>query len=121
VPEFDQDEQLRNATKWKKPKGHGSVRLGSLVEGYMHEEIEPKYQQFSSVEKAWLQAVPDELASHCRCESVSGGQLKIVVDSPAYMYKLQVMSSELVEKLEHLCRRPRIRSIKFIPGLPGRS
>jgi predicted nucleic acid-binding Zn ribbon protein len=120
VSEIDQDEQLRNVTKWKKPKDHSPARLGSLVEGYMNQEVAPKYKQFSSVEQAWRQAVPEELASHCRCDSVSGGQLKIVVDSPAYMYKLQAMSSDLVEKLGHFCRRPRIRSIKFIPGLPER-
>jgi predicted nucleic acid-binding Zn ribbon protein len=67
------------------------------------------------VQQAWQQAIPDELAPHCRCDGISDGQLKVVVDSAAYMYKLQTMSAELIERLGELCRRPKIRKIKFIP------
>ena len=118
---IDQDEQLRNITNRKKPKDRSPTLLGPLLEQYVTEQVSPKYRQFSSVDQAWRQAVPDELAAHCWCESLSAGQLKVIVDSPAYMYKLQVISSELVERLEELCRRPKIRSIKFVPGVSLRS
>jgi predicted nucleic acid-binding Zn ribbon protein len=112
---IDSDEQLRDITKWKKPKKRIPDRLGTLVESYMHQEVSPSYRQFSSVEQAWRQAIPDELAAHCRCDSISNGQLKVVVDSSAYMYKLQTMNDELIERLDQLCRRPKIRKIKFVP------
>jgi predicted nucleic acid-binding Zn ribbon protein len=113
---IDLDEQLRNITKQKEPKNRIPASLGSLLEQYIAEQVSPKYRRFSAVEQAWRQAVPDELASHCRCEDVSGGQLRIFVDSPAYMYKLQTMSVELLERLEQLCRQPKIRKLKFVPG-----
>jgi predicted nucleic acid-binding Zn ribbon protein len=116
---IDSDEQLRNITSRKKPRDNSPARLGPLLEQYIAQQVSPKYRQFSSVEEAWRQAVPDELASHCRCESVSNGQLKIIVDSPAYMYKLQTISTELLERLEQLCRRPKVRTLKFVPGFPG--
>ncbi|MDO8302309.1 MAG: DUF721 domain-containing protein [Sedimentisphaerales bacterium] len=112
---IDSDEQLRDITKWKKPKKRTIDRLGTLVESFMREEIASSYRQFTSVEQAWRQAVPDDLASHCRCDGVSNGQLRVVVDSAAYMYKLQTMSAELIERLDQLCRRPKIRKIKFVP------
>ena len=117
---IDSDEQLRNITNRKKPKDYSPARLGPLLEQYITEQVSPKYRQFSTVEGAWLQVVPEELAPHCRCEDVSGGQLRIVVDSPAYMYKLQTISGELLEKLEQICRRPNIRKLKFVPGFPGK-
>jgi hypothetical protein len=113
---IDQDEQLRNITNWKKPKDHAPARLGTLLDDYIRDEVSPKYRQFSSVEQAWRQVVPDELAAHCWCDGISSGQLKIVIDSPAYMYKLQMISAELIEKLGQICRRPRIRTLKFVPG-----
>jgi hypothetical protein len=112
---IDSDDQLRNITEWKKPKKHTPDRLGSLMESYMQDQVAPHYRQFSSVEQAWRQAVPDELAPHCWCDGISNGQLKVVVDSAAYLYTLQTMSAELIERLDQLCRRPRIRKIKFVP------
>jgi hypothetical protein len=113
---IDQDEQLRSITARRKPKDRTPGRLGPFLEAYVTEQVAPKYRQFSSVEQAWHQVISDELAQHCRCDGVSGGQIKIVVDSPSYMYKLQAMSVELIEKLEHICKRPRIQKIKFVPG-----
>ena len=116
----DQDEQLRNITNRKKPKDRSPALLGPILEQYVTEQVSPKYRQFSSVDQAWRQVVPDELAAHCRCESLSAGQLKVIVDSPAYMYKMQLISADLIEKLSELCRRPTIRKIKFVPGFPER-
>lgn len=112
---IDSDEQLRDITKWKKPKNRTPDRLGTLVERFMREEIASSYRQFNSVRQAWRQAIPDDLAPHCWCDGISNGQLKVVVDSAAYMYKLQTMSAELIERLGELCRRPKIRKIKFVP------
>jgi predicted nucleic acid-binding Zn ribbon protein len=113
---MDHDEQLRRIAQWKKPQPLASVRLGTVLEKYVQEQVAPKYEQFSAVEEAWRQVIPDELAQHCRCDGVSAGSLKIIVDSPAYMYKLQMVSSELLEGLEQLCRRQKIRKLKFVPG-----
>lgn len=112
---IDSDEQLRELTKWKKPKARIPDRLGTLVESYMHQEIAPSYRQFHSVQQAWRQVVPDELAAHCWCDGISNGQLKVVVDPAAYMYKLQTMSAELIERLDQICKRPKIRKLKFVP------
>jgi predicted nucleic acid-binding Zn ribbon protein len=117
---IDQDEQLRNITNRKKPKDRTPARLGPLLEEYITEQVSPKYRQFSTVEQTWRQVVPDEMASHCWCEGISGGQLKIIVDSPAYMYRLQVMSAELIERLGELCRRPAVKKIKLVPGFSER-
>ena len=111
----DSDEQLRDITKWKKPKNRTPDRLGTLVESFMHEEIAPSYRQFNSVQQAWRQVISDDLAPHCRCDGISNGQLKVIVDSAAYMYKLQTMSAELIERLDQICKRPKIRKIKFVP------
>jgi hypothetical protein len=112
---IDSDEQLRAITKWKKPKMRTPDRLGALAESFMQEEIAPSYRQFTSVQQAWRQVIPDELAPHCWCDGISNGQLKVVVDSAAYMYKLQTMSAELIERLDQICKRPKIRKIKFVP------
>ena len=65
---------------------------------------------------AWGQVVPPGLARHCRVKNVSGNRLEVWVDSPAYLYEMQLCQSEILQSVQALCPRPRIRSIKLTLG-----
>jgi hypothetical protein len=80
----------------------------------MTEQISPRQARFGQVAEAWSQLLPAELGGHCEIVDISGGQLKVQVDSPSHMYELQLCSSELLEELQQDCPKARLTRIKFI-------
>jgi hypothetical protein len=87
-----------------------------MLEQIMAERIAPQQARFGGVGEAWSEIVPQELFEHCEIVDLTGGELKVKVDSPAYMYELQLCSSELLEELRRQCPRARLKGIKFIAG-----
>jgi predicted nucleic acid-binding Zn ribbon protein len=81
--------------------------------------ISPKQARFSAVKKIWTQLLPAEVQQHCRITDISGGQLKIKVDLPAYIYELKLCSSELLEQINNQCPRAGIKQIRFLPARPN--
>jgi len=94
----------------------GAVTLGECARELMKNRISPQQARFGSVADVWSQLLPDELRRHCKIADISGGQLKVLVDLPTYMYELQLCSSELVSELQRQCPRAHIKKIKFIVG-----
>jgi hypothetical protein len=64
----------------------------------------------------WQQLLPAELCHHCKIVDVSGGELKVVVDSPSYATELRWCSSELVGEFKRRCPGARVRRITFTVG-----
>jgi len=80
----------------------------------MTEQISPRQNRFGVVAELWSRLLPGELRRHCDIVDISGGQLKVQVDSPSYMYELQLCSSELLKELQQQCPRARLTKIKFV-------
>lgn len=112
---MDEDTRLRNAVEWRRArKPYGTVRLDQAVRELVDEQIFPRQARFSRVAEVWCQLLPAQLARHCEIVEVSGGQLDVQVDSPSYMYELQLCSSELLEELQRQCPKVRLTRIKFV-------
>ena len=115
---MDEDQQLRNIIRWrKKPNINRAERLGDTVQQFMESRILPQQARFGAIADLWSQLLPVELRRHCKLADISGGQLKVLVDSPAYLYELQLCSSQLLEEFQQQCPRARIEKIKFTVGL----
>jgi hypothetical protein len=80
----------------------------------MAEQISPRQARFDAVAEVWRQVLPAELCRHCEVTDVSGGQLKVQVDSPSYKYELQLCGSELLGELQRQCPKVRLTKIKFV-------
>ena len=113
---MDQDQQLLNIAKWR-TKSNRTARLGDAVRQLMENQILPRQARFEAVVELWSQLLPAELRRHCKLADISGGQLKVLVDSPAHLYELQLCSSQLLEELQQQCPRARIKKIKFAVGI----
>jgi predicted nucleic acid-binding Zn ribbon protein len=114
---MNQDEQLRGAVKWqRKQYMDKAVRLGDVTRELMENRISPQQARFGPIAELWNQLLPAELCRHCKIAGISGGQLKVLVDLPAYMYELQLCSSELLTELRRQCPRAHIKKIKFVVG-----
>ena len=108
-------EQLRNSVEGRtKRRLDRTVRLGQAVQRLMAEQISPLQARFDAVAEVWRRVLPAELCRHCEITDVSGGQLKVRVDSPSYKYELQLCGSELLKELQRQCPKVRLTKIKFV-------
>jgi hypothetical protein len=111
------DEQSGKITRWQTPqKPAGAVRLGDTVRALLEGWISPQQTRFESICELLTRLLPIELREHCKITDISGGQLKVLVDLPSYMYELQLCSSELLKELRRRCPQARIKKIKFVVG-----
>ena len=91
-----------------------AVVLGEVLRQLMAEQVGPRQERFGEVAEVWGHLLPSELLEHCEIAGVSGGQLRVRVDSPSHMYELQLCGPELQEELQRQCPRARIKRIKFV-------
>ncbi len=113
----DESKQLRNVVKWRAAhRVNNTVSLGDVLSELMENRVSPQQIRFELIAEAWSQLLPTELYQHCRIVDISSGRLKVLVDSPSYMYELQLLSCELLKELTQRCPRARIREIKFAVG-----
>jgi predicted nucleic acid-binding Zn ribbon protein len=96
------------------PKRRGAARLGDVVRELVDNQISRRQTEFSSVEEFWKFTLPAELSQHCRIAGIAGGKLMVSVDSPSYMYELQLVSYELLKELRRQCPRVSVEKIKFV-------
>jgi hypothetical protein len=113
---MDEDEQLlRNAAKGRLVKKFDRTsKMGDVVQTFVTRWVSPRQARFGAVVEVWSQLIPAELHKHCEIVDVSGGQLKVRVDSPSYRYELQLCGSELLEELQQQCPKARLTEIKFV-------
>ena len=109
----DEGKQLRVAVK---RRAETAVSLGDVLSGVMEGRVSPQQMRFGLITEAWSQLLPVELCRHCRIDGISGGRLKVLADSPSYMYELQLLSSELLEELGRQYPQARIQEIKIAVG-----
>jgi predicted nucleic acid-binding Zn ribbon protein len=96
----------------KAAAAEAAVKLGDTMREVLENRISPQQGRVSAVVEAWGRLVPVGLAQHCRVAGLTGGVLKIVVDSPSYMYELQLCRCELLNELQQECPHSRIRKIE---------
>jgi predicted nucleic acid-binding Zn ribbon protein len=118
---MDQTRQLRIAEqaafdRMRKSDARKVEKIGDTVQQMMDNLVSPQQSIYESVSEVWDEILPDELGRHCRVADTSRGQLRIIVDSPAYMYELRLCSSQLLTELQNRCPRARIKRIKLVLG-----
>lgn len=111
---MDEIEQIQNTLEHRRRrKTYSAVSLGQVAQQLLAEQISPQQAKFSQVDEVWRDLLPAELQQHCEIIGISGGQLEIQVDSPSYVYELQLCRSELLTELQRQCPRVRLTRIKF--------
>lgn len=93
-----------------------TVRLADVVQEVLEDRILPQQSRFSSVMDAWQDLVPAELKQHSRVVDLVAGVLKVMVDSPAYVYELQLCRSALLNELQQQCPQAGIKGIQLAVG-----
>jgi len=91
-----------------------TVRLGEMLTELVENQLLPQRAKFESLLEVWSELLPADISEHCRIADICGGQLKVLVDSAAYMYELQLRSSGILSEVRRRC--PWIKKIKVAVG-----
>ena len=91
-------------------------RLGEVVNALMERSIMPGQKRVNPVVEAWLGIVPPGFAPYCRVKGLVRSELRIGVDSPVYLYELQLCSQDLLKALQEKVPKAGLRRIKFMLG-----
>ena len=112
---MDEIETLQKTLKCRRTrKPYSAKGLGEIAQMIFDGQISPRQAIFSEVAEVWNQLLPAELGSRCEIVDISGGRLVVKVDSPSYMYELQLCSSDLLAELKRQCPRARLSTIKLV-------
>jgi hypothetical protein len=97
-------------------KSEEAIRLGVVATEFLEERLSPRQAHFEAIIELWEQLLPPDLYRHCKIVDITGSELKVLVDSSAYMNELRWCSSDLLEEFRQRCPRARIRTIKLTVG-----
>ena len=112
---MEEIERIQQAVKDRQFKRYDrTVMIGSAAEQFITAQVIPRQKKYGDIIEVWEQILPDELNRHCEIVDVSGGQLKVKVDSPSHRYELHLCSSEILKELQKECPRARLTKIKLI-------
>jgi hypothetical protein len=90
------------------------VSIGDAVKQLMDNHVSPRQDAVDSIIELWRRILPAEFVQHSRIADISSGRLKVQVDSPSYMYELQLCSSGLLGEIQRQCPKVRLKEIKFV-------
>jgi len=92
------------------PRAVEPCKLGDVVGDFV-ERLAPLHASCGSVTQAWEMLLPAAMRKHCRIESITGGSVRVAVDSASYRYELQLCRGELLAELQRLCPGAGLRRI----------
>ncbi|MBN1804715.1 MAG: DUF721 domain-containing protein [Sedimentisphaerales bacterium] len=112
---MDECKKLQNTLNHRRAKIRNSTtQLFDVAQKFLTEQVSPKQKKFGELAEIWSQLLPEELCRHCEIVGISGGKLKVGIDSPAYKYEIQLCSAELLKELQQHCPKARLTEIKFV-------
>jgi hypothetical protein len=137
---MDQQVNADFSSRTNGPKGGGTYghvsrevsKLGDVVSDYISKQVGPRQSYFSALAEIWDELMPAGMQGHCALSDFSGGQLRVVVDSPVYLYELRLCQNELLRELQRRLRAVKrsgaggmvdiaqpVRQLKFVVGGTG--
>jgi predicted nucleic acid-binding Zn ribbon protein len=69
----------------------------------------------------WTAAVGGKIAQHAQPQMIRDGRLTLTVDSPAWMSQLNMLSPQIIEKINAVLDDGAVRELKFCLGAPLRN
>ncbi len=111
-----EEARLRSIGQRGKVKVAG-LKVGKLVQQFWVKKVAPLQKKFGQLAQAWEELLPDELRRHSCLDTFQRGVLRVLVDSDAHYYELNLIIREgLVDRVRALCPRLSIREIRLVRG-----
>lgn len=91
--------------------------LGPEVVDFFKHSVAKRQSKLGKIAEAWEMLVPPLLAEHCALESLTRGQLTVIVDSSSHLYDLkQLLLAGLEKQLLLACKSTGLKKIALKPG-----
>ena len=91
--------------------------LGPEVVDFFKHSVAKRQSKLGKIAEAWATLVPPLLAEHCALESLTRGQLTVIVDSSPHLYDLkQLLLAGLEKQLLLACKPTGLKKIALKPG-----
>jgi Dna[CI] antecedent, DciA len=109
--------ELARLTRNKTAAPVQADELGAEMIRIFKESITKRQTKFANIADAWNVLVPPLLSEHCSMESLSKGQLTVLVDSASHLYELkQLLLAGLEKQLLLACKSAGLRKISLKRG-----
>jgi predicted nucleic acid-binding Zn ribbon protein len=69
----------------------------------------------------WAAAVGAKVAQHASPQMIRDGRLTLTVDSPAWMSQLNMLSPQIIEKINSVLEGGAVKELKFCLGTPAKN
>lgn len=93
----------------KGPEPIGNL-VGQFLQGHCRD-----FERSSEVLDVWEQLLPADLRTCCRPGRMERETLVIEAPAGPYLYRVKMLSEQILERLNELCPRSRIRKIRICP------
>ena len=111
---MDEEKQLQAATSWQKRPKQTSVCLGDEISSYLQRR-KRTFEKNTSVVEIWEQIVPGTLKPFCRLDRRVGNVLYIEAQPGPYLHQAQMLSTELLDRIQAQAPRSGIQKIRVVP------
>jgi len=104
---------------WRNRQRPGTVHpLKEGVQFFLKKVVYPREKKMSAVAHAWTELLPEELQEHSWLAGIQKGQLKVLVDSAAHLYELNLLvKGGLLNQLRDLCPNVSLSAIRLERGM----
>src|SRR5688572_10256608 len=101
----------------KKVPAPTTPALGPEVVDFFKHSVAKRQSKLGKIAEAWAALIPPLLAEHTALESLSRGQLTVLVDSSAHLYDLkQLLLAGLEKQLLLACKSAGLKKVALKPG-----
>ncbi|MCI0498210.1 MAG: DUF721 domain-containing protein [Planctomycetales bacterium] len=111
---MNEEKYLRGALSWQRKIKPTHARLGEEVVSYLRRQAHT-LEKNAAIADIWRQVLPLELQPFCRLDKRSGSTLFVQAQPGPYMYQMQLLSGELLERICRQIPRCGIQKICVIP------
>lgn len=111
---MDEEKQLRAATSWQHRPKHTESCLGNEISSYL-ERRRRTFEKNAAVVAIWEQIVPPTLKPYCKLDKRVGNALYIQAQPGPYLHQVQMLSTELLDRIQQQAPRCGIQKIRVVP------
>lgn len=111
---MDEDKQLKSALRWQYQPRHTESCLGDEVFSYLKRRNRALLKNATLVD-IWEAVVPPTLRPFLQLDKRTGNTLYLQAEPGPYMHQAQMLSGELLERIQTIAPRCGIQKIRVVP------
>jgi len=88
--------------------------IGDIVKNIIGRMAQRQPDQQHQLEQAWTEILDDKKRTHTRLIGIRDGKVSVLVDSPAWLYQMNINKETILRKLHE--KLPEVTQVQFKVG-----